>query len=87
MQFSSATELKNLQWRFAHKAGNMDIYSGPDLSVQEGVSFHCDNHGSIGENCIAIRGGYQSADLKNEAITNQDVTITGSTKWSLTGSL
>ena len=76
VQFSSATELKNLQWRFAHKAGNMDIYSGPDLSVQEGVSFHCDNHGSIGENCIAIRGGYQKDSYQNEAIANKDVKIT-----------
>ena len=76
VQFSSATELKNLQWRFAHKVGNMDIYSGPDLSVQEGVSFHCDNHGSIGENCIAIRGGYQKDSYKNAAIANKDVKIT-----------
>ena len=76
VQFSSATELKNLQWRFAHKVGNMDIYSGPDLSVQEGVSFHCDNHGSIGENCIAIRGGYQKDSYQNAAIANKDVKIT-----------
>ena len=76
VQFSSATELKDLQWRFAHRDGNMDIYSGPELSVQEGVSFHCDGHGGIGDNCIAIRGGYQKAAYQNEAVTTNDVVIT-----------
>ena len=76
VQFSSATELKNLQWRYAHNGGNMDIYSGPELTVGEGVSFHCDGCGAIGENCIAIRGGYQKAAYQNAAVTSNDVTIT-----------
>ena len=76
VQFSSATELKNLQWHYAHNDGNMDIYSGPDLTVSEGVSFHCDGCGGIGVNCIAIRGGYQKDSYQNEAIANKDVKIT-----------
>lgn len=67
VHFLTAVKLENLTWKYSHKSGNMDIYAGQELYVGEGVTFACVKDGAMGTNCIAIRGGYYSAEIKAQS--------------------
>lgn len=74
VQFVTPVELKNLNWEYLHDGGNMDIYAGQELVVGDGVSFTCTSHG-MGNNCIAIRGGYQKASYNISENNDTKITV------------
>lgn len=85
LQPVSPIEFNNLKWEYDHdkingKAGNMNIYSGPELTFGENMEFVCANDKCNSkpqhENCIAVRGGWHTAAFKGSIYKGDDIKIT-----------
>lgn len=76
VQFLSPVEITNIHWDYDHigtngKKGNMNVYSGPSLTIGNGVATNCTGCNGVGTGCIAIRGGWYYNDAA-PAVTGDD---------------